>query len=56
MVQGRRRYSNRSLEQEARRLRRGAHRCLREEFAARRDPEREAAVLVEKLERARATD
>jgi hypothetical protein len=51
-----RRYRNRGLEREARRLRRGAHRCFREEFAARRDPEREAAVLVEKLKRAQASD
>ena len=51
-----RRYRNRGLEREARRLRRGAHRCFREEFAARRDPEREAAILVEKLKRAQASD
>jgi hypothetical protein len=51
-----RRYRNRGLEREARRLRRGAHRCFREEFAARRDPEWEAAILVEKLKRAQASD
>jgi hypothetical protein len=55
MVQARR-YSNPGLEREARRLRRGAHRCLREESAARRDPEREAAVLVKKLKWAQASD
>jgi len=55
MVQARR-YRNRGLEREARRLRRGVHRCLREESAARRDPEREAAILVEKLKRAQAGD
>jgi hypothetical protein len=55
MVQARR-YSNRGLDREARRLRRGVHRCLREESAARRDPEREAAVLVEKLKWAQASD
>ena len=51
-----RRYRNRGLEREARRLRRGAHRCFREEFAARRDPEREAAILVEKLKWAQPSD
>jgi hypothetical protein len=55
MVQARR-YSNPGLEREARRLRRGAHRRLREESAARRDPEREAAILVEKLRWAQASD
>ena len=55
MVQGWR-YRNRGLEREVRRLRRGVHRCLREESAARRDPEREAAILVEKLKRAQAGD
>ncbi len=50
------RYRNRGLEREARRLRRGAHQCLREESAARRDPEREAAVLVEKLKWAQPSD
>ncbi len=50
------RYRTRGLEREARRLRRGAHRCLREESAARRDPEREVAVLVEKLKWAQASD
>ena len=55
MVQARR-YRNLGLEREARRLRRGVHRCLREESAARRDPEREAAILVRKLERAQASD
>jgi hypothetical protein len=50
------RYRNRGLEREARRLGREAHRCLREESAARRDPEREAAVLVEKLNWAEASD
>jgi len=51
-----RRYSNRGLEREARRRRRGVHRCLREESAARRDPEREVAVLVEKLKWAQPSD
>ena len=50
------RYSNRGLDREARRLRRGVHRCLREESAARRDPEREVAVLVEKLKWAQPSD
>jgi len=50
------RYSNRGLEREARRLRRGAHRRLREESAARRDPEREVAVLVGKLKWAQPSD
>jgi hypothetical protein len=50
------RYRYRGLEREARRLRRGAHRSLREESAARRDPEREVAVLVEKLKWAQASD
>ncbi len=51
-----RRYRNPGLEREARRLRRGAHRCLREESAARRDPERVADVLVEKLKWAQPSD
>ena len=55
MVQAQR-YSNRGLEREARRLRRGVHRCLREESAARRDPEREVAVVVEKLKWAQPSD
>ena len=55
MVQGLR-YRNWGLEREVRRLRRGVHRCLREESAARRDPEREATILVEKLKRAQASD
>ncbi len=50
------RYRNRGLEREARRLRRGAHRRLREESAARRDPEREVAVLVQKLKWAQPSD
>jgi hypothetical protein len=50
------RYRNRGLEREARRLRRGVHRCLREESAARRAPEREVAILVEKLKWAQPSD
>jgi hypothetical protein len=50
------RYRNRGLEREARRLRRGVHRCLREESAATRDPQRESAILVEKLKWAQASD
>ena len=54
-MQGRR-YRNQALVQEARRLRRGVHRYRREESAARRDPEREAAILVGKLKQAQASD
>jgi hypothetical protein len=47
---------NRGLEEEARRLKRGAHRYRRLEAMACRDPEREAAILVEKLKKEQASD
>jgi hypothetical protein len=47
---------NRALEEEARRLKRGAHKHRRQEAMACRDPEREAAILVEKLKKEQASD
>jgi hypothetical protein len=47
---------NRPLEEEARRLRHGAHRYRRREAMVCRDPEREAAILVEKLTKEQASD
>jgi hypothetical protein len=47
---------NLALEEEARRLKRGAHKHRRQEAMACRDPEREAAILVEKLKKEQASD
>jgi hypothetical protein len=48
--------SNRSLEEEARRLKQGAHRYRRQEAKVCRDPEREATILVEKCKEEQASD
>lgn len=47
---------NHPLEEETRRLRQGAHRYHRQEAKACRDPERETAILVEKLRKEQASD
>jgi hypothetical protein len=47
---------HRPLELEARRLRQGAHRYRRREAMVCRDPEREAAILVEKCKKEQASD
>jgi hypothetical protein len=47
---------NRSLEEVARRLRQGAHRYRRREALVCRDPEREAAILVEQCKKEQASD
>jgi hypothetical protein len=47
---------NRGLEVEARRLKQAAHRCRRQEAAARPDREWEAALLVEKCKKEQASD
>ena len=47
---------NRPLEEEARRLKQGAHRHHRQEAMVCRNPEREAAVLVEKVKKEQASD
>ena len=47
---------NRPLEEETRRLRQGAHRYRRQEAMVCRNPEREAAILVEKLKKEQASD
>jgi hypothetical protein len=46
---------HRPLELESRRLRQGAHRYRRREAMACRDPEREAAILVEKCKKEQAS-
>jgi len=48
--------SNGALEEEARRLKQGIHRYRRQEAAARRDPEKEAAILVERCKKEQASD
>jgi hypothetical protein len=47
---------NPGLEEEARRLRQGAHRYRRREVAACRDREWEATILVEKCKKEQASD
>jgi hypothetical protein len=47
---------NWALEEEARRLKEGLHIYRRQESAARRNPEREAAILVHKLMKEQASD
>ena len=47
---------NRPLQEETRRLRQGAHRYRRQEAMVRRNPEREVAILVEKLKKEQASD
>jgi hypothetical protein len=47
---------NWALEEEARRLKQGTHRYLRQEAAARRDSEKEAAILVEQGKKEQASD
>jgi hypothetical protein len=44
------------IEQEARRIKQGAHGYLRREAAARRDPRREADILVATLYKHQASD
>ena len=51
-----RKVRNWALEEEARHLRQGAHRYRRQEAMACRNPEREAAILVEKLEKEQLSD
>ncbi len=52
----RRKVRNWALEDEARRLKQGAHRHRRQEAMACRNPEWEAAILVEKLKKEQASD
>ena len=47
---------NRALEEDTRRLKQGAHRYLRQEAMACRNPEREVAILVEKLKKVQPSD
>ncbi len=47
---------NRPLEEEARRLRQGAHRHRRQEAMVCRNPQREAAILVENCKKEQASD
>jgi hypothetical protein len=47
---------NRALEEDIRRLKQGAHRYLRQEAKACRNPEREVAILVEKLRKEQPSD
>lgn len=47
---------NRGLEEEARRLKQGAHRYRRREALTRRDRRREREVLVEQLKKEQASD
>jgi hypothetical protein len=47
---------NHSLEEEARRLKQGAHRYRRQEAKVCRDPERQTAILVEKCKKDQASD
>ncbi len=44
------------LAEETRRLRQGVHKYRRQEAMVRRNPEREAAILVEKLKKEQASD
>jgi hypothetical protein len=50
------RIRNRPLEEEARHLRQGAHRHRKQEAMVCRNPEREAAILVEQLKKEQASD
>ena len=52
----RRQDGNRGLEEEARRLKLGAHRHRRREALTRRDRRREREVLVEQLKKEQASD
>jgi hypothetical protein len=47
---------HRPLELEARRLKQGAHRYRRREAMVCRDPEKEAAILVEKCKKEQPSD
>ena len=51
-----RKVRNWALEVEARRLRKGAHRHRRQEAIVCRNPEREVAILVEKLKKEQPSD
>jgi hypothetical protein len=48
--------ANRALQQEARRLKQGAHRYLRREALTCRDRLRERDILVEQLKKVQASD
>ena len=52
----RRQDRNRGLQEEARRLREGAHRYRRQEARACRDRRREREILVEQLKKEQASD
>jgi hypothetical protein len=52
----RRQGGNRGLEEEARRLKQGAHRYRRREALTRRDRRREREVLVEQLKKEQPSD
>jgi hypothetical protein len=47
---------NHPLEEEVRRLRQGAHRHRRQEAMVCRNPQKEVAILVEKLKKEQASD
>ena len=49
-------HANRALQEEARRLKQGAHRYLRREALTRRDRRREREVLVELLKKELPSD
>jgi hypothetical protein len=49
-------FRNRALEDDARRLKQGAHRYRRQEAKVCRNPEREVAILVEKLKKEQPSD
>ncbi len=51
-----RKVRNHALEEETRRLKQGAHRHRRQEAMVCRHPEREVAILVEKLKKEQASD
>jgi hypothetical protein len=55
-VQLQRKVRNWALEEEARRLRQGTHRHRRQEAMVCRNPEREVAILVEKLKKEQPSD
>jgi hypothetical protein len=52
----RRQARNRGLEEEARRLKHGAHRYLRREALTRRDQRRDRDILVEQLKKEQVSD
>ena len=52
----RRQGRNWGLEEEARRLKQGAHRYRRQEALARRDRRRESDIVVEQLKKEQASD